>query len=319
MYKYALKHHIAPILPKDGDCLLRDRKMRLFSPTINFIKNVYCLIFQKPLFAFLLFIKYKKTHIKGDVFMTKFLCIVLIAFAVTVIFLYWQNNALQITHYSLSTTKVASEFTIVHLSDLHNKNWNGKLLSNVQDLNPDYIVITGDLVDYYNPQIEFAVDCIKPMCEIAPVFYVQGNHEHYSEWYPLLKEALIEAKVIVLEDDVVEINDINIVGLLDNSINIPQINEKYTILLAHRPEHFITYCDMGADLILAGHTHGGQIRIPFIGGFYAPTQGLGAKYISGKYQQDDTTMIISRGLGNSSVPVRIFNRPELVVIHINDP
>ena len=90
----------------------------------------------------------------------------------------------------------------------------------------------------------------------------------------------------------------------------------FTILLSHRPELFDTYADQGMDLVLSGHAHGGQFRLPFIGGLVAPNQGLFPKYDAGIYTEDNTNMLVSRGVGNSILPFRINNRPEVILIEL---
>ena len=95
--------------------------------------------------------------------------------------------------------------------------------------------------------------------------------------------------------------------------NLQNESDGYTILLSHRPELFDLYVDTGMDLVFSGHTHGGQFRLPFIGGLVAPNQGFFPKYDAGRFSKGNTTMIVSRGVGNSIIPIRFYNRPEIVV------
>lgn len=183
--------------------------------------------------------------------------------------------------------------------------------------------------------IDVAINFIKEINDIAPVYFITGNHEANLSNYSYLEEKLEENKVIILDNElqVLKENDseINLIGINDPTMkhspyekdediikneldSIDYNKDNYTILLSHRPELFENYVDNEIDLVLTGHAHGGQIRIPFIGGLIAPNQGLFPKYTSGKKEKDKTTMIISRGIGNSILPFRVNNRPELVVI-----
>ena len=226
--------------------------------------------------------------------------------------------ALDVTEYIVESDKIEEEIVIAQISDLHNDSkFVDELSEKITTLEPDYIVITGDLITYYNPRIDIAMKLIENIQDIAPIYFVQGNHEYFSSCYDELKEQLSEKNVVILEDDFSETNDLNIIGLLDASKTIIDVeNDKFTLLLAHRPELFDTYVEMNVDLVLAGHTHGGQICLPFFGGFYAPNQGFFPKYLVGRYQSENTTMIISRGIGTGKIPFRFLSDPELVVVRI---
>lgn len=241
----------------------------------------------------------------------------IVLFIAFVYFTYWQNTHIQTTRYTIKKGNLTRPITIAHLSDLHNEDWGEQLYLRIKKFCPDYIVLTGDMVDYYHPNIKCTLEQIKPLVDIAPVYFVQGNHEHYSIWYKNLTKQLWSIGVTVLDDTYVETEDCFIIGLMDGSMNVPVLDsDKFKILLAHRPEKFDFYAAENMDLVLSGHTHGGQLRLPFIGGFFAPTQGFFPEYVSGKYEKNQVTMIISRGLGNSSFPFRLFNQPELVVVNL---
>ena len=203
---------------------------------------------------------------------------------------------------------------------------------------PDIIVITGDLIDQRKYNLETAMIFIRGAVKIAPVYYVSGNHEAWSGHYEIIKQSLIEAGVTVLDNDRSDIkrgeNTIKLLGvsdpdfltssyleetnasLLEETLKgwATEENESFNVLLSHRPELFDVYQAANLDLVFSGHAHGGQIRLPFVGGFVAPDQGLFPKYTSGSYTEGATTMFVSRGLGNSIVPQRLFNRPEIVVV-----
>ena len=256
-------------------------------------------------------------------------------FLFLVVFLYLENNAIQITKYSFNEKDFPIEFQgyrIVQVSDLHNKKFgfDGKgLVKETANCKPDIIVITGDLVDSKHTNIKGALDTVKALTEIAPVYYVTGNHEI---WLPeservRLQTGLRNLGVDILDNEtsVIEKNNgkITMLGLADvNLIDETlrkmrnKIKTEGTILLAHEPQNIDYYSACDVDLVLSGHAHGGQIRIPFLGGFVAPDQGFFPAYSEGIITKNNTTMIVSRGLGNSIFPQRIFNRPELVLVEI---
>lgn len=254
----------------------------------------------------------------------------------------WQNNSIVITRSDYFNAKIPSEFddfTIAHISDLHNKKFGEnqiKILNKVKNVSPDIIVITGDLIDRRKYDLDKAMTFIKGAIDIAPVYYVSGNHEAWSGKFSSIKESLIDAGVNIVDDTEVEISkgssSINILGVSDpgfltsdylegtdvtemtKKLNQWSTDKNFKILLSHRPELFDLYCDNRMDLIFTGHAHGGQFRIPFVGGLFAPDQGLFPQFTSGSYNKNSSTMFVSRGLGNSIVPIRIFNRPEIVVV-----
>ncbi|GIM28725.1 phosphoesterase [Clostridium polyendosporum] len=260
-----------------------------------------------------------------------------------IIFLYLQNNLLKITRIKLSFDKLPKSFNgykIVHLSDLHGKTFgrsNNKLISTINKEKPDLIVITGDLVDvrYFNDNetINF-LDQIK---QIAPIYYVTGNHELAKGRFTQLEKILKKKGVKILRNStdmikknteviaLIGIDDPILTDVTDNNINRKLLSMKlekllkstqqstFKVLLSHRPEQFSLYAEYNIDLTFTGHAHGGQIRLPFTDGLIAPNQGFLPKYTSGKYTLNNSTMIVSRGLGNGSIPIRLFNRPEVIV------
>ncbi len=266
----------------------------------------------------------------------KKLLIFTIIFIITAIFLEFENNALQITDYSYTTDKISEEadgFKIVQISDLHNKKMgkNGKrLVSKISECNPDIIVLTGDLVDSNHTDIEYALGFCKKITNIAPVYFVTGNHEKWlsDDDYNKLINGLEENEVIVLENNTVKLNDenISVIGLDDDSLESFTLNsilektdeEGLRLLLAHEPQFWDEYNSCDIDLVLSGHAHGGQMRIPFTHkGIIAPDQYFLPEYTEGVFEKNGKTMIISRGIGNSVIPFRIFNRPEIVCVTIN--
>jgi predicted MPP superfamily phosphohydrolase len=268
--------------------------------------------------------------------------IVCVLFVLTAVFLYAENNCLTVTSLSFVSPDLPGPFDgwkIVHLSDLHSK-WFGteqnRLISIIASSQPDCIVITGDSVDSRRYDAKPVLSLIEQAVEIAPVYFVTGNHEWNSGHYDELKEKVAKCGAAVLSDDVIELvregKSIYMAGIDDPAKNnrisrdkecfehrlseiiqsIPE--DTFKILLSHRPELLPLYSDNDVDLVMAGHAHGGQVRLPLIGGLAAPGQGLFPKLTSGMHRMSKTTIIISRGLGNSIIPQRLFNRPEVVIV-----
>lgn len=260
------------------------------------------------------------------------LAVVIILFG---IFAYDQNNHLVISGYDISSSKVPAGFegfTIVHLSDLHDKNFgkdNSRLLDKVAVLEPDIIVITGDIVDNDHSNLNIAIGLAGKLANIAPTYYVNGNHEdwlseaHREELY----KGIREQGVIILDNKKEIINKgddyINLLGLMDKNLrdgtlaSLKMGEDEFNLLLAHEPQCIGEYALYGTDLVLSGHAHGGQFILPFIGAVVAPDQGFNPKYTQGVYERDYTQMVVSRGLGNSVIPLRLFNYPEIVCVRIH--
>ena len=258
----------------------------------------------------------------------------------------WGNTALEVNEYEIVSDRIPeafSGFRIAQVSDLHNAEFgegNEKLIELLSQTDPDMIVITGDLIDSRHTDIEIALELARHAIKLAPVYYVSGNHEARVREYEDLKMGLAEAGVIVLEDQKVQITregeSISILGIDDPSFQedylfgyavsvtssalseLQNESEGYTVLLAHRPELFETYVDAGVDLVFSGHAHGGQFRLPFIGGLVAPNQGFFPKYDAGLFSEGSTTMIVSRGVGNSIIPIRFNNRPEIILVTLSN-
>lgn len=260
----------------------------------------------------------------------------ILAICVIIIFFIWQNNDIVQTNYTYVNEKIPKSFSgfkIVQISDLHNKEFGknqGRLLNIVSKQAPDIIVVTGDLIDSRYTSIDKAMKFIEGAVKIAPVYYVTGNHELRVNQYNILKQKIEQAGAVILDNEICDITNehgdtIKIVGLDDGAIysdTLEQLrkridNSNFTILLSHQPEALESYCASELDLVFSGHAHGGQVRLPFIGGLVAPNQGFFPKYTRGLYVKDMTTMVVSRGLGNSIAPLRIFNRPEVVTVTLN--
>jgi len=261
--------------------------------------------------------------------------ILFIVVIVITIFCLWQNNDIVVSNYVYKTKKINADlggYKIAQISDLHNKEFGKsqkRLLKILKEENPNLIVITGDIVDSSRTDIDVALEFVKGAVDIAPVYYVTGNHEHWlkADDWNVLMQGLKQCGATILDDEVVEIGNNHsfyLIGLNDNTLSSNILNElcsnlasdKLQIMLAHEPQYINKYSEAEVNLVLSGHAHGGQIRLPFVGGLVAPKQGIFPKYTSGVYIENNTTMIVSRGLGNSIIPIRIFNRPEVVIVKL---
>ena len=271
------------------------------------------------------------------------LILVALIFIICVIWTIWGNTALELNTYTIESEKLPKSFDgykIAHVSDLHNNEMgknNENLLAMLKDSAPDIIAITGDIVDSRNTDIEIALQFANEAEKIAPCYYITGNHEARVSEYESLKKGLIEIGVTVLEDKSISLEksgeDITLMGVDDPSFITDYLfgddeevmqdklselksENSYTILLSHRPELFKIYVENDIDLVLSGHAHGGQFRLPFVEGLYAPNQGLFPEYYSGLYTEENTNMIVSRGIGNSLFPFRFNNRPEVILVKL---
>lgn len=246
---------------------------------------------------------------------------------------FFENTQLQINSFPVNGYGLPENFNgfrIAHISDLHNTefgNENQNLLQLLEDTQPDIIAITGDLVDSRRTDLDIAVHFAEEAVKIAPCYYVPGNHESRLSAYAQLEQQLTEAGVVILANQSVPLErggqQITIAGVEDPAFSGSEpfsqtlsdlSSEDYTILLSHRPEYFDLYCQNGFSLILSGHIHGGQFRLPFLGGLLAPGQGFFPEYDSGLYTSGNTSMVVSRGLGNSLFPFRLNNPPEIILI-----
>ncbi|MBR1567850.1 MAG: DUF1294 domain-containing protein [Lachnospiraceae bacterium] len=243
-------------------------------------------------------------------------------------FVTYQNNHLVVTEYAI---QAGFDKRIIQISDLHNTSlwWNKDYIPDrVRELDPDMIMITGDICDSNRTDVGNALYTAGELAGIADTYYITGNHEYWlseKEQQDLLT-GLAERGVHILSNEYVMVGgtepDFYLIGLEDRNLGdatlkelMQELNEQetLTLLLAHEPQYIQRYADAGVDYVLAGHAHGGQWILPGIGPFVAPDQGFRPEYTSGIIQKDSTTMIISRGIGNSAVPVRLFNYPEIVV------
>lgn len=278
----------------------------------------------------------------------EYIFIIIIVMAVIIaigVFLYLQNNIIDITKYNLKYDKADEPIRIVQLSDLHSKPFK-KVLKKVDEIKPDIICVTGDYINDREKNKKKMLKYAKALVARAKVYYITGNHERRLDNFDELMNELAEVGFIVLLNRVSIYNDkgfeIDFLGLDENQADFDdykarkkgtfeykdmssyfkQLDELggYKIVLSHFPENFMgvkemNYSQYDFDLQLSGHAHGGQFCLPFIGPVYSPGQGLKPKYAKGSFG-DRPKLIVSRGLGNAEFPFRLFNHPEINVINI---
>lgn len=285
--------------------------------------------------------------------------IVLVSFVLFCIWMHFENIHLTKKEYTIVSDKLPSVFSgtrFIMLSDLHNNqfgNNNEILVKAIQNEQPEFIVIAGDMIVSKDGQsFDVAYNLIEQLVQLCPVYYGYGNHEQrlkkreedhevlepsflaYEEQLKNLGVVILDNKDMVFER---KGKHIRLTGLSIGleyfkkfprpKMKVQYINEtigekkSYTILIAHNPEYFEQYAEWGADLVLSGHIHGGMVRLPFIGGVVSPQYRLFPKYDSGYFKKEigklTSQMIISRGLGIHTIKIRVFNRPELVVIKLD--
>lgn len=258
------------------------------------------------------------------------------------------GNRFHVVEYQLYSHKVKKEHCYVVLSDLHNKEYgtkNQKLLKKIRECGPEGILIAGDILTAKpGKDYEPALQLIEALAAEYPVYYGMGNHETrlflYPEVYqtmgPDYERKLKKVQVKLLRNESVECEDhIKITGLelerkyykrFQKTFMEPDYlrdtlgeagEDCYEILLAHNPDYFEEYADWGADLVLSGHVHGGMMRLPFLGGVVSPAFTFFPKYDGGLFRQKNSTMLLSRGLGMHTIPIRIFNPGELLVVKLS--
>lgn len=254
-------------------------------------------------------------------------------------FFHWSNHSLQVQRFTFTSPRLPAGFdgcVIVQLSDLHGALFgedNRDLLKVVAKNRPDYIFLTGDLLDQYRATPHsYAASLGGALADIAPTYFVTGNHEWALPDVPGLKRALEEAGVQVLTNEytvlardgdnavLAGIDDPN--GYADQKTPEEVAEEvraafdaPFWILLAHRNNYFEdAYCRLGADLVISGHGHGGLVRLPFTDGLVSVERTFFPSYTAGFYQAGGADLFVSRGLGNSGRTFRLFNRPQVAVL-----
>lgn len=267
----------------------------------------------------------------------------------------WGTHTFQTTHYQIHSAKLngmKKKRKVVMLSDLHNCQFgkeNQILLDAIKEQHPDMIFIAGDMVVGVPEKTqEVAEQFVGQLPAIAETYYANGNHEYrmkiytekYGDVYQKYRTSLKARGVHFLENEKICVNwdgkKVEIYGLEipakcykkfkkavfskeQMELLIGQADrENYEILIAHNPAYVSTYLQWGADLVLSGHLHGGIIRIPQIGGVISPQFQLFPKYSGELTEEGDTSIVVSKGLGTHTVPVRVMNQAEMIVLHIGD-
>ena len=272
----------------------------------------------------------------------KILLIVVLVLAATALLLLVLgafDTRLESTHYDIETNKLKGSIKLALVTDLHSCNY-GEGQKDIMDAleaeKPDAVMLGGDIVDDAMPE-EKAWEFLDAVSNKYRCFYVTGNHEEWTGRADEIMSKISKRGITVLDNDAQTIDIMNtrltIFGLRDPEfepkgtvdsvlVDLTENNDMntFTLLLSHRPELIATYYDFGFDLVLSGHAHGGQWRIPFLlpNGIISPGEGFFPEYTSGLYKYEDTTMIVSRGLARESTRLpRIWNRPELAFVRIS--
>jgi uncharacterized protein len=244
-------------------------------------------------------------------------------------YLYFQVKSIAVTKYDVPVRDLPASFqgfTILHLSDLHSKEYGAgqeRLLDLIKRYEFDMVAITGDLVDKDNQQTHPAISLIRGLPQ-KPVFFVPGNHEWWSNY--AIKASLLAEEVQILENANYKYSrgdeHIWIAGVDDPFLQKDNLDQALEgtgdaaprLLLAHAPDIYPSAMQAGIDLIMVGHTHGGQVRLPLLGAIYVPGKGLFPQFDYGMFFSGLSTLVINGGLGESTLPLRFNNRPEIVLI-----
>ena len=258
------------------------------------------------------------------------------------------GNRFRVVSYHLKSDKIEKPHRFVLLADLHNKSYgknNDRLIAQIKALGPEAVYLAGDMMTAKNGcAYDQAVKLIRELSREYPLYYSMGNHESrlflhpeaYSNLWEDYEAKLKETGVWLLRNQRRhQGSELAVSGLdmedrfyrhfrllpmsgeyLNKILGAPDA-DRYQILLAHNPDYFSSYADWGADLVLSGHVHGGVMRLPLVGGVISPALRLFPKYDVGVFREGKTTMVLSRGLGMHTLPVRIFNPGELVLITLS--
>lgn len=263
----------------------------------------------------------------------------------------YDSNRFVVVRHEIRDRRISGHYRVVFLSDLHNKQYgrdNARLLQAIGEAQPDAVLIGGDMINGRpGEKLEKAVTLLHSLKEKYPVYYANGNHEHRIKLYPETYGDAAEKYAAALEE-------LGITPMVNSHVQLPETGlaiygseidkyyykrftvpempgdylpellgrpdpSAYTVLLAHNPDFFPEYADWGADLVLSGHVHGGIVRVPIWGkGLLSPNVRFFPKYDGGVYREKNSTMILSRGLGMHTIPFRLFNPGELIVIDFTE-
>ena len=251
----------------------------------------------------------------------------------------YENNTLYTRRIHITSEKLKNA-RIVVISDLHNKSFgtdNQKLVSIIKAKRPDVVLFAGDLTDRRKPYKSTGTDLLKQIAGFSSVYMILGNHDLKFGHKERIRDELIGSGVFVLEnmrqDFTIGGQEVSLLGLCEHNYDLSRTLSReeldsligdfsaavgYKILICHQPQFFskpdYEYSSYNLDLVVAGHTHGGVVQFPFIGALLAPGQGFFPKYSKGLYEENETKMIVSSGLGPSVLPIRFRNKPEIIVL-----
>lgn len=270
--------------------------------------------------------------------------IILALFVTLVIWGVYCDNTIAITNYCVNNTKNDAKLKFVVITDLHNKEYgekNADLAELVKEQNPDFIAVCGDMVNRGDPDTTKMKDVLEKLSKIAPTYCCLGNHErdNAAKFGTDFKSETDSTGAVLLDNEYIKFTkngkSVLIGGMSDYPYyefytpddDVPsralweefaeKAKNNFTILLHHQPEYIAEDAKKtDIDLIVCGHTHGGQIQLPFIGGVIAPNQGLFPKYDKGEFDLDGTKMIVCAGLSNTVFIPRINNQVEIGVVTI---
>lgn len=268
------------------------------------------------------------------------IAIIILIIILFALFCYYENNKLDITEYKIDSSNTNNDFKIIHLSDFHSKPFKA-VLNKVRDARPDFICITGDYINDRCKNKDKMLEYGKELVKIAPVYYITGNHERRLDSFDSVMDELRSIGFNVLLNEFCENEHCTILGLDENQADFADYkarkngtfeykdmstyfaqlekSDKFRLVLSHFPENFegikeLNYSQYDFDLQLSGHAHGGQWII--FRPLFSPGQGILPKYARGTFG-NRPRLIISRGLGNSEFPLRLFNHPEIVIVNVN--
>lgn len=281
--------------------------------------------------------------------------LVIVVLAVVVLLciaiIYHDMNNFVVRHYEIHSDKISKDTVFVLLSDLHEKSYgknNERLIAAIDKIDPDIVLLSGDMVtaknNLHDLNPEPALSILREISKRYPIYAANGNHEYkmflldgkYREIYESYEKQLLDLGVVLLRNTGTFVEDLNmeVHGLemgyeyYKKVFKTPMSDDyikgyfgepcesRFQLLIAHNPIYFEEYCKWGADLVVSGHVHGGIARLPFLGGVMSPAVELFPKYDGGLFKEDNRYMVLSRGLGMHTVPVRFNNPGELCVIRV---
>lgn len=238
---------------------------------------------------------------------------------VLILYVYFEVNFFKINEVLIENSKIKEEVRIIQISDLHNKKIESNFFNKIKEQNPDFIVLTGDLIDRRTNDYSYAYYFIEELVKInVPVYYILGNHELSHKDVNVFEKEIIKRGAINLNEESINFKNINIYGFgyYSELKDVEISKDLFSLVLIHNPMEAIEN-NINTDLILSGHTHGGQVRLPFIGPIFIPGQGFLAKYDKGLFDiNSNTKLYIDSGLGNTFLPVRFLNRSQVSLIKI---